>query len=120
MFIVKYNSEVKGISLIYFITELFGKLMSHRLSIKIIHEEPEWFILRVNHRYLPFVRAAVALYGKPGDLYTLAVSGTVRGLIHRLEPRIECRKYMDSFVKAYSEYKRKEYSLRNTRAALNH
>lgn len=104
LFIIKWG-KVDGHSLVSYYKKMFGEFMALRSSIRIVHEKESWLILRVNHRYLEHARAAILVYGS-GNLYTLLVSGTMRGLIRKLRTRIEAKNYVEQVVQAYVTHKR--------------
>ncbi|MEM3655809.1 MAG: hypothetical protein QXP58_04760, partial [Thermoprotei archaeon] len=106
VFIVKYNSIANADSYIQSLRRMFGEIIKIKSPIRVIYEEKTWFVVRVNHRYLPYVRSAVFMYGVPGDLFTLTVSGSILGLIRSLEVRNEGKSYAEQLRQAYRAQKK--------------
>lgn len=104
LFIIK-GRGLNGGSLLFYYKKLFGDFEALQASIKIVHEKDDWLVLRVNHKYLTRVRAAILVYGS-GSLYTMLVSGSIRALIRKLQLRSEGKKYAQDLLKAYLEEKR--------------
>lgn len=104
VFIVKY-AKIEGNTLLFFYRKLFGDILTYRSSPKIIYERDGWLVVRVNHRYLPQIRAATLMCG-PGSLYTLLVSGSLRALLRKLRSRIEGKSYVEELAQAYLEHKK--------------
>ncbi len=107
VFIVKYNNKINAHSYALFFKQTFGEIIMSKCSFKVIYEEKTWFVLRVSHMCLPYVRSATVIYGTPGDLYTLVVSGSIRGLIRSLESRSEGKIYVEQLRQVYRAQKRR-------------
>ncbi|HLH45324.1 MAG TPA: hypothetical protein VKV31_00980 [bacterium] len=107
IFIVKYNNKISAHSYALFFKQMFGEIMMSKCSLKVIYEEKTWFVLRVSHICLPYVRSATVIYGTPGDLYTLVVSGSISGLIRSLEARSEGKIYGEQLRQVYRAQKRR-------------
>jgi len=65
VFIVKYNNKISARSYALFFKQMFGEIMMSKCSFKVIYDEKTWFVLRVSHMCLPYVRSATVIYGMP-------------------------------------------------------
>jgi hypothetical protein len=106
IFVVK-NNDITSTQITSTFKAFFGKLCYNKASVRPILEHENWVVIRVNHLYLPQLRAAVLLTGEIGDLFSLVTSGTLTGIIRSLKRRKEGQKYVQTLELLYKAGRKK-------------
>lgn len=86
---VKKRREIKATEALSTFKALFGFLLFYDAQPRLVAETNQFAVYRVASNYVRELRISILLTHATGGLYTLVVSGTLRGLIRRLRERKE-------------------------------
>lgn len=101
LFVLKLATTASGSQLLVFFRELFGTIRFYQAQPFVVFDTADWVVIKVNHRYVTELRAAICAFGETGGFYTLLVSGSIRGLLRSLGLRKEGEPYTLALKQRY-------------------
>lgn len=98
---VKKRQDIKGLEVLSTFRNLFGLLPFYDAQPKLVAETSQFVVYRVASAYTRELRVSILLTHMTGSLYTLVVSGTIRGLVRRVRERREGALFWQSLQAEY-------------------